>query len=415
MRLKKVTCIAMCIGLCLANVFISNAEYENGETYDANVSYNQQLYTKLERCQSDLASLEQDIDKYQAEVDEYKEAYEALEDDYNAEINKSGVKDMDLITKYKEAKSKYNSALNYLNSSKQSYTETQHKIDSIQELMANSSEKYLSVSRDNAQTSAEDDAEDAKYNANLTNSIFITNQDGTWLLYAPYRSWNKLMGGQWEYNAVINENVVINLYDGGTCLESALSRADSYDTDNTLYWYIKSDLTNGKKYYVELNGSKFSVTAHTSGNNASSSSTENTDTTGNSHSEDMMLGDSSTPVIKDYSINIETSIEDNTGAWERREDGSWKFRKSDGNYAVNEYVKVNNIWYAFDNNALMYDYSWLTTPDNTKYFCNLDGGMAKGWALINGSWYYFYDNNSLAKGTVTPDGYTVDENGKWVN
>ena len=54
-----------------------------------------------------------------------------------------------------------------------------------------------------------------------------------------------------------------------------------------------------------------------------------------------------------------------TGSWLKDYNGWW-FSKSNGDYARNEWGKVNNNWYHFDSN----------------------GYMQKGWQLIDNSWYY---------------------------
>ena len=66
---------------------------------------------------------------------------------------------------------------------------------------------------------------------------------------------------------------------------------------------------------------------------------------------------------------------------------------------------------------------WLLDGGNWYFLHNVADGtqgyMYTGWKQIDGKWYYF---NPLAGGpmgsllvnTVTPDGYTVDANGVWV-
>ena len=72
--------------------------------------------------------------------------------------------------------------------------------------------------------------------------------------------------------------------------------------------------------------------------------------------------------------------------------------------------------------------------DNTGWWYQEDNGSypREAWRFINGSWYYFYSNGYMAHdawisglyyvgsdgrmltNTITPDGYQVDANGKWV-
>ncbi|WP_160690906.1 stalk domain-containing protein [Clostridium sp. C2-6-12] len=51
--------------------------------------------------------------------------------------------------------------------------------------------------------------------------------------------------------------------------------------------------------------------------------------------------------------------------------------------------------------------------NNKWYFMNNDGIMQKGWVQSNNNWYYLYDNGEMASDTITPDGYKVDQSGKW--
>ncbi|WP_315074655.1 stalk domain-containing protein [uncultured Clostridium sp.] len=51
--------------------------------------------------------------------------------------------------------------------------------------------------------------------------------------------------------------------------------------------------------------------------------------------------------------------------------------------------------------------------NNKWYFMNNNGIMQKGWVQTNGAWYYLLDDGEMAVNTVTPDGYKVDQSGKW--
>jgi FOG: Glucan-binding domain (YG repeat) len=51
--------------------------------------------------------------------------------------------------------------------------------------------------------------------------------------------------------------------------------------------------------------------------------------------------------------------------------------------------------------------------NNKWYYMNNNGIMQKGWMQWNSNWYYLYENGEMASNTITPDGYKVDQSGKW--
>ena len=51
--------------------------------------------------------------------------------------------------------------------------------------------------------------------------------------------------------------------------------------------------------------------------------------------------------------------------------------------------------------------------NNKWYFMNNNGIMQRGWIQANGNWYYLLNNGEMAVNTETPDGYKIDQNGKW--
>ncbi|AQR96400.1 stalk domain-containing protein [Clostridium saccharoperbutylacetonicum] len=78
--------------------------------------------------------------------------------------------------------------------------------------------------------------------------------------------------------------------------------------------------------------------------------------------------------------------------------GSFFVRNKDGQwiYSINGelligWKLINNKWYYMDNNGI----------------------MQRGWVKTNDNWYYLLNNGEMAENTVTPDGYKVDQNGKW--
>lgn len=124
-----------------------------------------------------------------------------------------------------------------------------------------------------------------------------------------------------------------------------------------------------------------------------------------------------------------------SGTWQGGENTGWKFLKSDGSYAVNEWAKINGIWYHFGQDTQMQT-GWLK-DQNKWYLLNPDGSMcADTWALVDGKWYflnqdgsmkcnewYFYKNvwyylgsdGGMLVNSVTPDGYQLDAEGRWIS
>lgn len=83
---------------------------------------------------------------------------------------------------------------------------------------------------------------------------------------------------------------------------------------------------------------------------------------------------------------------------------------------------------------------YFENQDGFWYYLKPDGAMAAGWLEIEGNWYYFNTSSESATGwsmkdetgefqtlenpgkpkgalyqsTTTPDGYRIDEQGRWV-
>lgn len=75
--------------------------------------------------------------------------------------------------------------------------------------------------------------------------------------------------------------------------------------------------------------------------------------------------------------------------WKQNNIGWWY---TEGNsYIQNGWKLINNNWYYFDNN----------------------GYMKVGWLNDNGKWYYLSQSGSMLSNTITPDGYTLNQDGSW--
>lgn len=115
-----------------------------------------------------------------------------------------------------------------------------------------------------------------------------------------------------------------------------------------------------------------------------------------------------------------------TGTWNQTGD-SWSFTSTSGETMRSRWAYVlwngSYDWYYFDQEGKMQT-GWITLNGQTFYLQPVSDGtrgkMLTGWQQIDGTWYYFQttsDGNKgmLLKNTVTPDGYSVDENGAWKN
>lgn len=131
-----------------------------------------------------------------------------------------------------------------------------------------------------------------------------------------------------------------------------------------------------------------------------------------------------TPAVSDGSVVSE-------GEW-LQQDQKWIFKNTAGQNIVGQWVqldgkryfiggdgfmitgwqKINDHWYLFDNSGVMItgwkyvNYKW--------YFMNDTGAMATGWVAVSGKHYYLDQSGVMAVNTTTPDGYTVNSSGEWV-
>lgn len=134
--------------------------------------------------------------------------------------------------------------------------------------------------------------------------------------------------------------------------------------------------------------------------------------------------------MKDISVNTNTS----NSTWRADANGKWHLD------IVNEYGQVveaknsfavitrivtneaglNNTvqdYYYFDDAGEMYT-GWLNDNANVTYYFEIAGSdigkLAHGWKNISGNYYYFDALGQLMKETITPDGYKVASDGRWI-
>lgn len=104
---------------------------------------------------------------------------------------------------------------------------------------------------------------------------------------------------------------------------------------------------------------------------------------------------------------LSTSVVNAEAKWKKNETGYW-LENEDKSYPRNKWEKVDGKWYYFDNRGYMVT-GWKKIGGQW-YFLKSSGAMAESeWAGD----YYLTSSGAMATDVVTPDGYTVDKNGKW--
>ena len=112
------------------------------------------------------------------------------------------------------------------------------------------------------------------------------------------------------------------------------------------------------------------------------------------------------------------------GQWVQDEKGWW-YKRADGSYPKNswgyEAYNGKSYWYYFLDSGYMAT-GWVDVNGSKYYlFPNSDGWkgrMLTGWQWIDGNCYYLdsqgQNEGALYRNTTTPDGFTVDSEGRWV-
>ncbi len=115
------------------------------------------------------------------------------------------------------------------------------------------------------------------------------------------------------------------------------------------------------------------------------------------------------------------------GTWTQTPAGTWTYSEA-GRMFADQWALIDNpyaqegqekkSWFRFDQNGLMCT-GWYQEEDGGWYFLHNEedgslGYMYTGWHLIDGFWYFFGHDGRMFYHTVTPDGYYVDESGKWI-
>lgn len=123
------------------------------------------------------------------------------------------------------------------------------------------------------------------------------------------------------------------------------------------------------------------------------------------------------------------------GTWKKNELGKWTFTSNGKHEYSYEWAYIANpdadtskgqeasSWFRFGTDGTMLT-GWFKNVYGDWYYLNpvsdnTMGAMLKGWQYINGYWYYLDDKEAASLGRLyvsmqTPDGKTVDTEGRWV-
>lgn len=129
-----------------------------------------------------------------------------------------------------------------------------------------------------------------------------------------------------------------------------------------------------------------------------------------------------------------TGVANLSGSWILDANQRWWFSLTNGGYPANSWGRINNKWYYFDATGYMMT-GWVSVAgkwyflqptgdmiennwylyNNQWYWLGADGAMyANQWLQYNNNWYYLSADGTMAVSTTTPDGYTVNADGVWV-
>ena len=193
------------------------------------------------------------------------------------------------------------------------------------------------------------------------------------------------------------------------------------EADLTPLPLITSPLFDAKKVENPSNNSSGNSASSSRGNSGSSSSSSSS----GGSSSGSGGGSGSFKVSSSFAgqvLGVDRSL--SGGQWIQDEKGWW-YKRADGSYPKNswgyEAYNGKSYWYYFLDSGYMAT-GWVDVNGSKYYlFPNSDGWkgrMLTGWQWIDGNCYYLdpqgQNEGALYKNTTTPDGFTVDSEGRWV-
>lgn len=326
----------------------SFAAYEDPTSFNAKLNDNTRAYADLERAKNDVETTANEIAKLEQRLsdmeDEYLEACRICDEleSSNKTASLDYIHNNDIKIKYEQLKTS-------LETFRSELVKKESKVSTI--------EAEIAQATDEAMAWGGYSTEETK---NDTYQFKLVYENSQWMLTSVYRSWTPAHGGMWEYDTFVIPSLTIAFYDNDVCLSNGLARAESYDTDEELYWSVPFSIVDGQRYYIEINGKRYGVVAHNyeSGNAV-------TDNTSDVEGIGVAAG------AVGMSISGELA---KTYTWKNNEKGWW-VEAVTGSYPVNQ---------------------WYQSP-------------------ASGLWYFMGADGYMLTNAVTPDGYYVNTDGVWVN
>jgi len=108
------------------------------------------------------------------------------------------------------------------------------------------------------------------------------------------------------------------------------------------------------------------------------------------------------------------------GVWVSKTPTEWSYQNDDGMYQTGGWFQdpADERWYYLNESGVM-SFGWKLLNDHW-YFLNMNHDGAFGarvtseWQWIDGYCYYFGADGRLCANAVTPDGFTVNTVGQWM-
>ncbi len=101
--------------------------------------------------------------------------------------------------------------------------------------------------------------------------------------------------------------------------------------------------------------------------------------------------------------------------WKKTATQNWFYLDPQNGDMKTGWQFVNNQWYYLDPTNGDMKIDWQFINNKWYYLDRTNGNMKTGWLKWNNNWYYMdTKNGDCLINTITPDGYTTDENGAWI-